>query len=162
MRACFFFNNFSASVFFLISRTILWRSFGARLRQGLPGRFHYYQRILSIQQIKSIKEELKSASMTGLTVVVNDLKQKVQKYKDSYSNFQRTKQESEQKLTEYQNQLLDVDLKLQLLGEAVESFEEICKYNLISVNRKLKTNNISQKIITVFKLNMFRQVSCHR
>ena len=100
--------------------------------------------------------------MTGLTVVVNDLKQKVQKYKDSYSNFQRTKQESEQKLTEYQNQLLDVDLKLQLLGEAVESFEEICKYNLISVNRKLKTNNISQKIITVFKLNMFRQVSCHR
>lgn len=76
-------------------------------------------------QIKTQKDELRTASQTGLAVVVNDIKLKVQKYKDSYSQFQKAKQESEVKLAEYQNKMIDVDIRLQDLGQAVESFDDI-------------------------------------
>ena len=79
-------------------------------------------------QIKKQREEQKIKSRTGLAVVVEEIKKSLQQLKASQSKFQMEKAESEQALAEYNKEMAQTDIRLQALGEAVESFNDICKF----------------------------------
>ena len=59
---------------------------------------------------------------------MEEIKKSLQQLKASQSKFQMEKSESEQALAEYNKEMAQTDIRLQALGEAVESFNDICKF----------------------------------
>ena len=85
-----------------------------------------------LNQINKKKKELRDKSRTALGVVVEEIKTSLTKLKESRAKFHREKAECETNLAEYNREMAEADIRLQVLGEAVESFNDICKFCFVN------------------------------